>query len=81
MRYVGFTLQFLSFTLEPREASYEMSQPTCVQVDRTTMGLFYSGNAFDWWTAGIIDYHLVSGAASGTSIAQALRFRFNGFWC
>lgn len=28
------------------------------EVDRTTMGLFYSGNAFDWWTAGIIDYHL-----------------------
>lgn len=28
------------------------------EVDRTTMGLFYSGNAFDWWTAGILDYHL-----------------------
>jgi len=28
------------------------------EVDRTTMGLFYSGNAVDWWTAGVIDYHL-----------------------
>ena len=29
------------------------------QVDRTTMGLYYSGNAVDWWPAGVLDYHLV----------------------
>jgi hypothetical protein len=30
------------------------------QVDRSTMGLYYSGNGFDWHTAGIVDYHLVT---------------------
>jgi hypothetical protein len=30
-----------------------------LQVDRSTMGLYYSGNGFDWHTAGIVDYHLV----------------------
>jgi len=35
--------------------SYSHSPP---QVDRTTMGLYYSGNAVDWWPAGVIDYHL-----------------------
>ena len=24
------------------------------------MGLYYSGNGFDWLAAGIVDYHLVS---------------------
>jgi hypothetical protein len=24
------------------------------------MGLYYSGNAIDWWPAGVLDYHLVS---------------------
>lgn len=23
------------------------------------MGLYYSGNAVDWWPAGVLDYHLV----------------------
>ena len=22
------------------------------------MGLYYSGNAMDWWPAGVLDYHL-----------------------
>lgn len=29
-----------------------------MQVDRSTMGLYYSGNAVDWWPAGVLDYHL-----------------------
>lgn len=31
---------------------------TWLQVDRSTMGLFYSGNGVDWHTAGIVDYHM-----------------------
>lgn len=31
------------------------------QVDRSTVGLYYSGNGFDWHPAGILDYHLSFG--------------------
>lgn len=33
----------------------------CLQVDRSTVGLYYSSNGFDWHTAGIVDYHLSFG--------------------
>ncbi len=32
-----------------------------MQVDRSTVALYYSGNAMDWVQAGILDYHLSFG--------------------
>ncbi len=31
------------------------------EVDRSTLGLFYSSNVFDWTPAGMIDYHISLG--------------------
>lgn len=32
-----------------------------MQVDRTTVALYYSSNGIDWLHAGIVDYHLSFG--------------------
>lgn len=32
-----------------------------LQVDRSTVALYYSGNGVDWHQAGIVDYHLSFG--------------------
>ena len=40
------------------ESNNYMSATHATQVDRTTMGLFFSGNAMDWWPAGVLDYHI-----------------------
>ena len=45
-----------------RFKTYRQSQGLCdVQVDRSTVALYYSGNAMDWVQAGILDYHLSFG--------------------
>jgi hypothetical protein len=41
--------------------SLQIGPSSACQVDRTTLGLFYSTNLFNWITAGVVDYHITFG--------------------